>query len=53
MFGLILVLVILFEPLGIYGRWLKIRPYFETLPASTSRASFRRQKTFMKSERLR
>jgi branched-chain amino acid transport system permease protein len=51
-FGLIMVLVILFEPLGIYGRWLKIRHYLETFPLY-KKDSFRRQKTFMKSERLR
>src|SRR5579883_593449 len=31
-FGLILVLVILLEPLGIYGRWLKVRLFFSTFP---------------------
>ena len=51
-FGLIMVLVILFEPLGIYGRWLKVRYYLETFPLY-KKDSFRRQKTFMKSERLR
>jgi len=51
-FGLIMVLVILFEPLGIYGRWLKVRHYLETFPLY-KKDSFRRQKTFMKSERLR
>jgi len=51
-FGLIMVLVILFEPLGIYGRWLKVRHYLETFPLY-KKDSFRRQKTFMKSERVR
>jgi branched-chain amino acid transport system permease protein len=51
-FGLILVLVIVFEPLGIYGRWLKVRHYLETFPLY-KRDLFRRQKVFMKSERLR
>jgi branched-chain amino acid transport system permease protein len=51
-FGLIMALVILFEPLGIYGRWLKVRHYLETFPLY-KKDSFRRQKTFMKSERLR
>lgn len=51
-FGLIMVLVILFEPMGIYGRWLKVRYYLQTFPLY-KRDSFRRQKTFMKSERLR
>ena len=36
-FGLILVLFILFEPLGIYGRWLKLRLFFSTLPAVQAR----------------
>jgi branched-chain amino acid transport system permease protein len=51
-FGLILVLVILFEPLGIYGRWMKIKLYFSMFPMY-KRATFKRQKTYMKSERLR
>src|SRR5438067_4955757 len=52
LFGLILVLFILFEPLGIYGRWLKIKIYFSLFPLY-KRATFRRQKTYMRSERLR
>ena len=51
-FGLIMVLVILFEPLGIYGRWLKVRHYLQSFPLYR-KDSFRRQKTFMKSERVR
>jgi branched-chain amino acid transport system permease protein len=51
-FGLILVLVILLEPLGIYGRWIKIRIFFSTFPMY-KRATFKRQKTYMRSERLR
>lgn len=51
-FGLILVLVILLEPLGMYGRWMKIRVYFSTFPMY-KRATFKRQKTYMRSERLR
>ncbi len=52
LFGLILVLCILFEPLGIYGRWQKIKIYFSLFPLY-KRATFRRQKTYMRSERLR
>ena len=52
LFGLILVLFILFEPLGIYGRWRKIQLYFSTFPLY-KRATFRRQKAYMRSERLR
>jgi branched-chain amino acid transport system permease protein len=51
-FGLILVLFILFEPLGIYGRWRKLQLFFGTFPLY-KRATFRRQKAYMRSERLR
>ena len=51
-FGLILVLVILLEPLGMYGRWMKIRLFFSTFPMY-KRHTFKRQKSYMKSERLR
>src|SRR5581483_1845314 len=51
-FGLILVLVILLEPLGMYGRWVKIKLYISTFPLY-KRNTFRRQKSYMRSERLR
>jgi branched-chain amino acid transport system permease protein len=51
-FGLFLVLFILFEPQGLYGRWVKIKLYFSLFPLY-KRATFKRQKTYMKSERLR
>ena len=51
-FGLILVLVILLEPLGMYGRWVKIRLFFSTFPLYKA-DSFKRQKSYMKTERLR
>ena len=51
-FGLILALFILFEPLGIYGRWLKIKVYFSLFPLYKA-STFRRQKAYMRSERLR
>jgi branched-chain amino acid transport system permease protein len=46
------VLVILLEPLGIYGRWLKIRLFLSTFPMYKA-ATFKRQKSYMRSERLR
>jgi branched-chain amino acid transport system permease protein len=52
LFGLIIVLVIVFEPLGIYGRWMKLRFFFETFPYYR-KSSFVRQKTYLKTERLR
>lgn len=51
-FGVILILFILFEPSGIYGRWVKIRTYFELFPFYR-RDMFRRQKSYLKTERLR
>ncbi len=51
-FGMILILFILFEPMGIYGRWLKIRTWFELFPFAR-KDMFRRQKTYLKTERLR
>jgi branched-chain amino acid transport system permease protein len=52
LFGLILVLCILFEPGGIYGRWLKVKHYFQAFPLHR-RTAFRRQKSYTRSERLR
>jgi branched-chain amino acid transport system permease protein len=51
-FGLVLIGFIVFEPMGLYGRWLKIRTWFELFPFYR-KGMFRRQKTYMKSERLR
>jgi branched-chain amino acid transport system permease protein len=51
-FGLILVLVILLEPAGMFGRWTKIKLFFSTFPMY-KRDSFKRQKSYMRSERLR
>jgi len=51
-YGLIIIVFIIFEPYGLYGRWLKIRLYFELFPLY-KKATFRRQKTYVKSERYR
>lgn len=51
-YGLIIVGFILFEPTGLYGRWLKIKLYFQTFPMYKA-ATFKRQKTYVKSERNR
>ncbi|MCC0080993.1 MAG: branched-chain amino acid ABC transporter permease [Rhodobacter sp.] len=51
-FGMILIAFILFEPMGLYGRWLKIRTWLELFPFAR-RDMFRRQKTYLKTERLR
>jgi branched-chain amino acid transport system permease protein len=50
-FGLVLVLVLIYEPAGIYGRWLKIRQYFEEFPLYR-KATHKRQKSYLRTERL-
>ncbi|PHP66456.1 branched-chain amino acid ABC transporter permease [Zhengella mangrovi] len=51
-FGVILILFILYEPRGIYGSWIKLRTYFELFPFYR-RDMFRRQKSYLKTERMR
>ena len=52
LFGLVLVMVILFEPGGMYGRWIKLKHWFQAYPLKR-RTGFRRQKSYARSERLR
>ena len=51
-YGAVLIAFVLFEPLGLYGRWLKIRTWFQMFPIYRQ-GMFKRQKTFQKSDRLR
>jgi branched-chain amino acid transport system permease protein len=51
-YGLVLIAFVLFEPMGLYGRWLKIRTYFQLFPFYR-RGMFKRQKAFQKSDRLK
>jgi len=51
-YGSVLVAFVLFEPMGLYGRWLKVRTYLETFPFYR-KGMFKRQKSFQKSDRLR
>ena len=51
-YGLIIMLFILFEPYGLYGRWLKIKLFFQMFPLY-KKATFKRQKVYVKSERNR
>ena len=52
LFGIVMVAVVLFEPMGIYGRWLKIKAYFDYFPLYR-RATFKRQRSYLKTERVR
>ena len=50
-FGVLMILFVLFEPLGLYGRWVKIRTWFSLFPMYKA-GMFKRQKTYQKSERV-
>ena len=51
-YGIVLIAFVLFEPLGLYGRWLKVRTYFQIFPFYR-KGMFKRQKSFLKSDRLK
>ena len=51
-YGAVLILFVLFEPLGMYGRWLKVRAWFQLFPFYR-RGMFKRQKSYQKSDRLK
>jgi len=51
-YGLVLIAFVMFEPLGLYGRWLKVRTWFELFPFYR-KGMFKRQKSFQKSDRLK
>jgi branched-chain amino acid transport system permease protein len=51
-YGIIIIVFILSEPFGLYGRWVKLKLYFQLFPLY-KKATFRRQKTYVKSERNR
>ena len=51
-YGVVLVAFVLFEPMGLYGRWLKVRTYLQLFPFYR-KGMFKRQKSFQKSDRLK
>ncbi|MDR7095997.1 branched-chain amino acid ABC transporter permease [Hydrogenophaga laconesensis] len=51
-YGIVLIAFVLFEPTGLYGRWLKIRTWFQLFPFYR-KGMFKRQKSFQKSDRLK
>ena len=51
-YGAVLIAFVLFEPLGLYGRWVKIRTWFQMFPFYRQ-GMFKRQKSFQKSDRLK
>ena len=51
-YGAVLIAFVLLEPMGLYGRWLKMRTWFQVFPFYR-KGMFKRQKSFQKSDRLR
>ncbi|NVN85052.1 MAG: branched-chain amino acid ABC transporter permease [Rhodopseudomonas sp.] len=51
-FGLIIILFIIFEPMGLDGRWSRVKAYFRQFPLYRP-TSARAQRMFLKSERNR
>ena len=51
-FGLIIILFIIFEPMGLDGRWARVKSYFRQFPLYRP-TSARAQRMFLKSERNR
>lgn len=51
-YGVVLVAFVLFEPMGLYGRWLKMRTWLQMFPFYR-KGTFKRQKSFQKSDRLK
>ena len=51
-YGVVLIAFVMFEPLGLYGRWLKVRTWLQLFPFYRQ-GMFKRQKSFQKSDRLK
>ena len=51
-FGLILMAFLIYEPLGLYGRWRKIRQFLEEFPLYRH-ATHKRQRSYLRTGRVR
>ena len=51
-FGALLIAFLIYEPLGIYGRWVKVRQFLNEFPLYR-RATHRRQRSYLRTERVR
>ena len=51
-YGAVLIAFVMFEPMGLYGRWLKIRTWLQLAPFYR-KGLFKRQKSFQKSDRVK
>lgn len=51
-FALIILLMIIYEPRGLYGLWLRLKTWLELFPLYR-KGMFRRTRTYLKTERMR
>jgi branched-chain amino acid transport system permease protein len=51
-FALIIVILMISEPRGLYGIWLRVRTFFELFPLYR-KGLFRRSRSYLKTERMR
>jgi len=51
-FAALLILIMLFEPQGIYGMWVKTRVWFELFPLAR-KDMFKRHRSYLKTERMK
>jgi branched-chain amino acid transport system permease protein len=51
-FALIILLMIIYEPRGLYGVWLRVRTWLELFPMCR-KGMFRRTRSYLKTERMR
>ena len=51
-YGIIIIIFIMFEPNGLYGRWFKIKFFFEFFPLY-KKDTFRKEKKFYRSVKVR
>jgi branched-chain amino acid transport system permease protein len=49
-FGIIIIVFIIYEPLGLDGRWQRVKAYFNQFPLARQRSA-RPPRMFLKSER--
>lgn len=51
-FALVILLMVIYEPRGLYGIWIKVRTWLELFPLYR-KGMFRRSRTYLKTERMR
>lgn len=51
LFALVIIIMIIYEPRGLYGMWVKVRTWLELFPLYR-KGMFRRSKTYLKTERM-